>query len=431
MPDGDVQKRAQRAAVAKSNAETMQGMGDMMAVGLPILVVVTVVIGILLITAALFRSFFTWAWGWATTLSAYPLIILGAFILFIIGKYLLRKVAWGSVIAFFAAAAIGFAGWTIAGFYYINIIVRPTVFAADFIKALPDGKAPSLYEKVGNKGNVLAQLTVGEKVTVNGISRNNKSYNITANGITGWVDKDAFPEDAAKTLGNYVGLDGIDISDMAVDRQVESLAKKYLEKVKGYNNIYTMSKKTLNASHRVNATTPLLYVMQKDYKKGGELKDEGVKVKLANIVYAKECTIIYITVEDSYSVYNTDFDKKPRKMSGVWSLAGGINTHAWRNSLTATDLDTGEKWKVMPANYHNLTFHATPLDEKGRKYLSSVVFFFPPFKSRNFSLMHEEPALPGTDKAGYGGIAGAMASFFGAVTGGIQPYPYFIDYNFK
>ena len=271
-----------------------------------------------------------------------------------------------------------------------------TMYSADYIQALPDGSAPALYGKRFQRGKVLAELGIDEYVKVNGVTINSKEYNITTtNGITGWVPKAAFPEDATEMLGIMIELGGYDQQQIQTDRYVERLMKKYMDetaeewKVMGNTGVtytYEVSKNTLNRSIGVNAQTPLLYLSSADYKEGGELKDTGVKLTLANILYADDCTLIYVTAPLS-SGYNT------------FPHGAGGNTNAWRNGLIVTDLATGEVYKAMQADYYK-THHRIGSE------LETNVFFFPPFKTRHFSLTREVLPMPPPKeiKEGYGSI---------------------------
>ena len=271
-----------------------------------------------------------------------------------------------------------------------------TVYSADYIQALPDGSAPSLYEKRRKKGKLLTELTIDEYVKVNGITLDKKEYNITtAAGLTGWVPKAAFPEDASVMLGIMIELGGYDQEEVQTDRYVERLMKKYMDETAeewkvmgntGVNYTYEISRNTLNRSIRVNAQTPLLHMTSAEYKEGGELKDTGVKVTLANILYSDDCTLIYVTVPLS-SGYTT------------WAHGARGNSNAWRNGLIVTDLATGEVYKAMQADYYK-THHRIGSE------LETTIFFFPPFKTRHFSLTREALPMPPPKeiKEGYGGL---------------------------
>jgi hypothetical protein len=291
-----------------------------------------------------------------------------------------------------------------------------TMYSADYIQVLPDGSAPKLYEKRHQRGKVLAELGIDEYVTVNGITINSAEYNITtASGLTGWVSRKAFPEDAAEMLGIMIELGGFDQEQVQTDRYTVRLMQKYMDEepirwTLGGKEVleygYKISQNTLNRSIRVNAQTPLLYLTSAEYKEGGELKDTGVKVTLANILYSDDCTLIYVTAPLS-SDYNT------------WPHGAKGNTNAWRNGLIVTDLATGEIYKAMRADYYK-THHRIGSETE------TNVFFFPPFKTRHFSLTREALPMPPPKeiKEGYGGIlswiddigAGKSGSSKGAVS---------------
>ena len=290
-------------------------------------------------------------------------------------------------------------------------------YSADYVQALPDGKAPAVYEKRFQKGKILAELSIGEKVTVNGITVGLAEYNVTtADGTTGWVARAAFPEEAADMLSININADGFDSEDIAVDREIERMMERYMDvketgggTYKGYeiekHTEYSISQNTLNRSIKVNAQTPLMLFEHEAYKKGADFAGSDAKVTLENILYADDCTVLYITVTDAK----------------VRDLSGTFNTTAWKKSLTVKDLDTGEIFPILQADYKQTWKY----EQIKNDWKSSIVFFFPPFKSRHFSLTHEAPALMSGGKTGYGGILGLAAS----VTSGGTATEY-VDYNF-
>jgi len=277
-----------------------------------------------------------------------------------------------------------------------------TMFSADYIQALPDGSAPKLYEKRFQKGKVLTELKIDEYVKVNGITINANEFNITtAGGLTGWVPLTAFPNDAAEMLGITIEMGGFEQEQIQTDRYTLRLMQKYLgERVirstlgkdsQPLEYGYSMSEAALNRSIKVNAQTPLLYITSKEYREGAAMKDTGVKVTLANIVYADNCTFIYVTVPLA-SGFNT------------WPQGAGGNSNAWRNGLIVTDLATGQVYRALKADYAKSSARTgQPPD-----WIETTVFFFPPFKSRYFSLTREVLPMPplAEVKEGYSGLLG-------------------------
>ena len=344
----------------------------------------------------------------------YPVVGILAIVAFVVVKNLLRRVPIVGIIAGLAATVcifiFGFKGVT--SYYTKSDMYFASTYSADFVQ-----DKTSLNEKRYGKGKILAELSAGEKVTVNGISFKREEYNVTtANGITGWIDRAAFPEEAAEMLSININADGFDSEDIAIDREIERLMERYMDvKETGggtYKGIemekhreYSISKNTLNRSIRVNAQTPLMVVEHEAYRDGAGLAESGAKLVLENIVYADDCTILYLTVTDTK----------------VRDLSGTFNTTAWKKSLTATDLETGKKYLLLQADYKT----TWRWEQAGDKFKSSIVFFFPPFKSRHFSLTREEPPLPSESKAGYGGILGWIAK----ITSGGSTAEY-LDYNF-
>jgi hypothetical protein len=345
----------------------------------------------------------------------YPVVLVFAIFLsaFIKRKVPILKTMVG-ILVFVGVCVFGCMGVTS---YYSNSKLFPSVYSADFIQALPDGKVPVLYEKMNNTGAVIAELSVGEKVTVNGVNLRRDNFNITtAEEKTGWVELAAFPEHSNEMLAISVGLDGIDSEEIAVDRQVELLMKKYLAVDSTLNradvptDYYKMSGDTLHRSTRVNAQTPYLSVERKEFRKGADLAETGFNLVLENILYADDCTVIHLSVT------------APK---GMLLAEGGIlNLTAWQKALVAKDLDTGEEYPLMQGDYSRANNEEQI--EGNRK--SNVVYFFPPFKSRHFSLTHNSVSpLPDSEKkTGYGGILGLLSS----LTGGDRASDYYFDWNF-
>jgi hypothetical protein len=322
------------------------------------------------------------------------------------------------ILSFAAGAAVTAPFYWLSYKYYTGTNMHfASMYSADYIQALPDGKAPAVYEKRFQKGKILAELSVGEKVTVNGITVGHAEYNITtADGVTGWIPRAALPEDNAEMLAITINVDGFDSEDIAIDREVERLIERYMDvketgggTYKGVEMVkrkeYSISQNTLNRSVRVNAQTPLMAVEHKAYKDGANFAESGAKVVLENILYADDCTLVYLTVTDTK----------------VRDLYGTFNTTAWKKSLTVTDLGTGIKYPLLQADYKP----TWKWEQVNDKFKSSIVFFFPPFKSRHFSLTREAAPLLSGRKSGYGGLLGLAAS----VTSGDTKTEY-LDYNF-
>ena len=352
----------------------------------------------------------------AKTFWLYSVVLLLGLIAFI---FILAKLR-NNIVGLFAFILICVLGSYGATSYYKNSdMVFASEYSVDYIQALSNGNAPLLYEKMDNKGKVIAELTVNEKVTVNGVNLRRNQFNITtAEGKTGWVELAAFPENANEMLSINIGTDGVDTQDIAIDRKVEQLMTKYLEVDRNLNiesiptDFYKMPASLLNRSLRINTQAPLLTVERKALKKGAELSNTGVNIILENIYYADDCTILYLTVTD------------PK----IWTIAGDVlNTNEWKKALTVKDLDTGSEYPLMQAKrYYHRTYK---YEQVGNNYVSSIVYFFPPFKSRHFSLTFNgvSPAPDKNSKTGYGGILGLMSD----ATGLSRAYDYFFDWNFS
>jgi hypothetical protein len=351
----------------------------------------------------------------------YPVVALIALLVLLVLPKLIRIPILNIALGLAGAVAICIFGFKGVTAYYGNSnMVFPSIYSADFIQELPDGRTPTVYEKRNKKGEVIAELSVGEKININGISFNYQEYNVTTvNGSTGWIERTAFPEDGADMLAISVGLDGLDSEETSIDRQTEGLQAKYLAVDREITvmdvptKFYKMSDATLNRSTRINATAPLQTLDRKTYQKnGGELTDAGQNIVLETILYANDCTLLYLSVSETSG-------------SRIWPLANGtssLNTPAWHKSFIVKDLDTGETYPVMQGNYRRSYWW----EKNGNGYKTSIVFVFPPFKSRHFSLTHEASPLPGTKKTGYGGILGWVSS----MTGQDRAEDYYINYNF-
>lgn len=168
-----------------------------------------------------------------------------------------------------------------------------------------------------------------------------------------------------------------------------------------------MVEETLRRSVRVNLETALYALHSEDYKLGGILQRTGEKVTLANIFYADDCTILYLTTPAEFAFLSAP------------------NTNEWWISLTVKDLNTGERWKLMQMS-----------DNKTRSTadgIHSIVLFFPPFKSRNFSLVHETLPMPDINKVkeSYSGLMGRVYKIGTALGFNRGNSDIYTDYNFS
>ncbi|QQO07650.1 hypothetical protein [Breznakiella homolactica] len=418
----------QQRRIRNENEKANLAMGASMAGGLGQIAIIAIVGALIAVVILVLGAGFRGALIAAKTFWLYPLVILVGIIVFAIIKT--KAPILKGLLGFLAAAAVIVFGCMGATRYYQNSErYSASYYSGDYIQALPDGSVPKLYEKRHQKG-ATTELALDEKVIVNGISFDKSEFNITtANGVTGWVELEAFPEDARGTLAINLGLDGVDSEDVAIDRQTERLMARFYDveekggnvDPKGYVSVkykeYTLKSNVLNRFTKVNVETPFLYLFPKAYKKGEDFMDNGVKLKLAGVAYENDCTVLYMTVN-----YNTTNDKN---IPYYWLPYGPINTNAWKESLTVTDLDTGEKWTVLQADYKKIWSYADT-GSGPTNSLTTQMFFFPPFKSRHFSITHEADALPGKKKAGYGGILGLLSSMTGMSSLG----DIYFDYEF-
>ena len=103
------------------------------------------------------------------------------------------------------------------------------------------------------------------------------------------------------------------------------------------------------------------------------------------------------------------------------------NTNAWKNGLIVTDLTTGNVYRTLQADYAK-TFNRID----GNPSLETVVYFFPPFRTRHFSLTREVPPtpLPGELREGYSGLLGLAYNLMSGFDLGGSGSINFNDWNF-
>ncbi len=378
---------------------------------------------IILIIAAGLRG----GWILAKALPLYPLAILAAIVAWAMVKSFLRIPLKG-LLALVAAAAVGYFGWKGATSYYNNSNrVFPSTYSADYIVG-----TQKMHEKRNQRGAEYS-LSADEKVTVNGISFNLQEFNITtADGKTGWVAREAFPDDADEMLYLSVGLDGVDAWEIGRDRQTERLMGRFYDieqtgggkdPISGYDMVehknFTLKPDALGRFTRVGTQAPIVYLTPKAAKNGEQWVDNGTKITLYGVAYEPDCTVIALTIIPGEVV-------KDKNVPYIWLAEGGKrNSPAWKSSLTVTDLATGDTWRTLPADYTDAYTSEGSVEK--RKY--TQLFFFPPFSSHRFSLTHGgvSPLPDGKTKSGYGGILGLLSS--GTSMSGENSKFYF-DWNF-
>jgi len=410
-------------AAAKGRAEMANAYGmvasKMLFIGLGV-----AILGWLLLFAVVgFRM----TWLLVQVFWLYPAVLGLAIILTIVISILKKKIVFLRFVPgfLFFILVLGIGIWQTTVYYRNSEMIFKTMYSADYIQALPDGSAPLLHQNRHQKGELLGKLGIDERVIVNGISVDYREYNITRScGTTGWVVSDAFPDNAREMLGIAMDLGGFEQEQIQTDRTVERLMGKYMEAVPirwtvGRGQVleygYEISESTLNRSIRVNAQTPLLYLSSAEYKDGGTLRETGVNVTLANILYAEDATLIYIT-----QPYHRLNDRNLMPHSGL-----GGNTNEWRNGLIVTDLVTGQVYRALQADYDKTARHISGTG--GQQSMETVVYFFPPFRTRHFSLTREVLPMPPPDQIvqGYGGLIGLVNNLFSGNWGrssGAVPY---------
>jgi hypothetical protein len=323
----------------------------------------------------------------------FPLFILSgaaAIVVLIVVRKIIPIRFLRMLLALAAAVAVGYFGIKASlGYYKNSDIVQPSLYSADFIQALPDGSAPLLYSKRFKKGDAPAALTVGEKVRIAGVTLDEAEYRVTTlDGKTGWIDAAALPEEDIDTRGSALEVTGVRALSGQHDREADLLKQRYdgSEPDKSFK----LKDEVLKRAVPIGVKTPWLALREKDYAKGETLSPQPVELNLASVTYNADCTILLFTIAGKGLTFNLD---------------NNDNAAGWNESLTVKDLDTGETWPVFPRGYEqNHAFHHGgpsgnseswyPYEIKGEEFISNLVIFFPPFKSRHFSLTHEVPALP-------------------------------------
>ena len=335
-------------------------------------------------------------------------LVLSIALFILLGKKGFNKRGRLCFIAFILLTVLGFFGAT--GIYNTANIYFPAQYMADYILADSDGSLPVFSSRRGGKGETLSALSAGQRVTVNGISFNKKDFNITTkDGVTGWVAAAAFPANARDWIFDQAETSGEVSVDIQKDRLLEQLARRYLnEETKGY---FTMSDRVLRNMIRVNAEAPIYFLSGTEHRNSrrgetSELRNTGDKVTLTHIAYAPDCTIIWVAARKPSDPAIFSYD-----------LHGWFNSREWRTSLFVTCLDTGERWQVIQGDYTITSYTGDDF--------SSTLFFFPPFRTRHFSLTFEASPLPPRRQAGFGGMFGWLSRVIGR--GGMVEY---IDYSF-
>ncbi len=423
--------KLEHPAKAESSGPGSPGLMDFVLGFLMASPVIALICVVLLILLAGFRGFFIIA----KTLPLFGVAV----VLAIAAAHTARRKLGVGILGGFLIANILMVALVIGSYqiYARSNLFFASMYSADYIQELPDGGAPTLYEKRFQKGDALADLTIGESVTVNGITMDYKEYNITTeDGVTGWVEAAAFSEEAAEMLAVTIGTDGFESSEIQSDGRVVQLLRKYMieqvdvetvfwQEVKTYD--YEDNPETIARMSKPNVSAPLMLTNAQEILNGGGLEDSGAEVTITGVLYAEDCTIIRLSCIRTYGE-----SKFFANMAGARG-----NTNEWKNALTVTDLDTGEKWPVMPFDYWltdegGVVFSNDPdLDST-----EPVTFFFPPFASRHFSLTHEG-VLPHPDPdegenvtTGYGGLLGLISNWTSGQ--GLKPDVEitFNDYNF-
>ena len=281
-------------------------------------------------------------------------------------KTLLKIIAFGVVVTLFAK------------FIFYPHVNEPSIFTDDYVVIEAD-----IHSRRFMAGKAIGQVSVGEKVTVNGVSRDRLAFNITTSeGITGWISADAFPEDAnfqvdavlqvvkaqlpilrnSATQSRLIRDDWRNNDRAMRDRDWFNVRQAAmgnyfgLEVVDGWGRFGVgsgLTQAALSVAHPVNTAVTGQY-----YIKLNEI--EEFELILHSVMYLPEVTIVRL---------HTDHER------ALWSLLSPRD-QSWEKSIVLTCLDTGERFPIWDS------------DSAGWDDLQ-VVLFFPPTKSRHFSIIHE------------------------------------------
>jgi hypothetical protein len=392
----DINRRRSEEA-AKANLKMGAGMAKIL---MPLAIIA--MIGALVILVFLFlAAFFKGMWMLMAALPLYPIVITLSTVAVV---YIKRKARVRFLLSLLFGIIFCVLGcWGATAYYNSSSRIFPSMFYADHVQG--GSETLKLYEKRRQKGNEIATLAAGEKVTVNGISFDYAEYNITtATGATGWITVAAFPEDAAEMLGTVIHFDGSTGKETAHDRQTGRLMEKYLATEKDVQK--KLSAATLRQAISVHAQTPVVRLDGEAYEQDEKAAfiATGINMVLQNIVYADDCTLLQLSVANVQDA----------------TTAFRILNTAYRAPVVE-DLDTGETWNIMQGKYNQ-----TVSTENVRGGVNgTIVFIFPPFKSRHFSLTHTASPLPGKGNTG-GGFLGWIASLVA-----MSDAPdYYSDWNF-
>jgi len=331
------------------------------------------------------------------------------FVVFNIAGFIINRITAEFPLKRFLPRIIFLAGIAVSIFtsinYYKTVYENP-IFSADYVQALPDGSEPVVYKGRNGKGKELARLKAGEKIRVNGVTRDRLEYNIvTPDGKKGFVTVKAFPEDAlpknngsniVEVFKTYYSKDGLYTDQYkSVDRDAKNILeradKEYFVKTDKGRYSERLTGRAQRAARAVNIkTTPAWF-----YKKGNIAKEyipkKEIDIVLKNIVYLDDCTIIMIELSNTFDRFT---DNEGAFLEALLPLGFGYGYREnkdrveYAESLVLRDLNVPDSEPVALMNGIRYTYNK---DGDVNNNIYGIALIFPPFSSRNFSLTHSVP----------------------------------------
>ena len=278
-------------------------------------------------------------------------------------------------------AGIGVLSCLYGAFIYYPYVIEPSSFTHDNVVT---EQTMHRFRGFGNS----TELPIGERVTVNGISRDRTVFNITTqDGKTGWVSAEAFPEDAVNPVDdvwaiiksninpfnlshrkrlqreninpNWKRMHSRDWNNVEKKIAIEYFGQEWTKTEESglYRSPSTgLTPKALTLAKGVGLSVPAKWQRRNDAaieKLTGEKRSTvDVEVILLNVAYTPEATIIQLDVSEKDAVDN---------------LETGLDA-------TLTDLETG---KVFPLFSYEFVRKSS-----GNEYF----LIFAPTQSKHFAL---------------------------------------------
>jgi hypothetical protein len=274
--------------------------------------------------------------------------------------------------------------------YYPNVI-EDSPFTHDHIIT-----ASAVHAGRNGGGRAKAQVAEGEKVIVNGVSRDRKEFNITTDaGVKGWIPAAAFPKDAADPVDNAfkVAASVFKSNKLLLARDLYGKNSESYGRDRDWRNVFTgvmgryleqkfeeYKKEDGSTGYAwVGGAKGLTFEAMRMALTAGQTTPARVKkttgknvmldteLTLKSVTYAPEVTMIQIAETE---------ETKETKETLFWE------DRALINSVVLKDLDTGETFRLwyyerVEVGYDNHSIY-------------EYYFIYPPTKARHFSLSHEK-----------------------------------------